>query len=48
MGLRWGVRGERMELFQSDGVPIAYMVVLLLTTVGLAAIYLDIADPLTF
>ena len=40
--------GQRYHADVAKALPIAYMVVLLLTTVGLAAIYLDIADPITF
>ncbi len=40
--------GRRYHADVAKALPIAYMVILLLTTVGIAAIYLDIADPLTF
>jgi membrane-associated protease RseP (regulator of RpoE activity) len=40
--------GQRYHADVAKALPIAYMVVMLLTTVGLAAIYLDIADPISF
>ncbi len=41
-------KGQRYHADVAKALPIAYMVVMLLTTVGLAAIYLDIADPISF
>ena len=39
--------GRRYHADVAKALPIAYGVVLLMTTVGLAAIYLDIADPIS-
>ena len=40
-------KGRRYHADVAKALPIAYGVVLLMTTVGLAAIYLDIADPIS-
>lgn len=40
-------KGRRYHADVAKALPIAYAVVLLMTTVGLAAIYLDIADPIS-
>ncbi len=40
-------KGRRYHADVAKALPIAYAVVLLMTSVGLAAIYLDIADPIS-
>ena len=40
-------KGRRYHADVAKALPIAYAVILLMTTVGLAAIYLDIADPIS-
>ena len=41
-------KGVRYHADAAKALPIAYAVILLMTTVGLAALWLDLADPVSF
>jgi len=40
-------KGQRYYADAAKALPVAYAVILLMTTVGIAALYLDIADPIS-